>query len=49
MLELTGKCCSGIEAIEFLESLEDVIDEEIKTNEFYGLRNPTIFRRWVVD
>ena len=34
MLELTGKCCSGIEAIEFLESLEDVIDEEIKTNEF---------------
>ena len=34
MLELTGKCCSGIEAIEFMESLADVFDEDIKTDEF---------------
>ncbi len=34
MLELTGKCCVGIEAIEFMESLADVIDEDTKTDEF---------------
>lgn len=34
MLELTGKCCSGIEAIEFMEMLPDIIPEEIKTDEF---------------
>lgn len=34
MLELTGKCCSGIRAIEFFESLADVIGEEVKTEEF---------------
>lgn len=34
MLELIGKCCSGIEAIEFMEYLPDVIPEEVKTDEF---------------
>ena len=34
MLELTGKCCSGLKAIEFMESLADVIDESVKTEEF---------------
>lgn len=34
MLELTGKCCSGIDAVEFMESLADVIDEDVKTDEF---------------
>ena len=34
MLELTGMCCSGIEAIEFMEMLPDVIDEDSKTDEF---------------
>lgn len=34
MLELTGVCCSGTEAIEFMESLADVIDEDIRTDEF---------------
>ncbi len=34
MLELTGKCCGGIEAIEFMESLADIIDEDAKTEEF---------------
>lgn len=34
MLELTGKCCGGIEAIEFMESLADVIDEDVRTDEF---------------
>lgn len=34
MLDLTGPCCSGIEAIDFFESLADVFDEEIKTEEF---------------
>lgn len=34
MLELTGKCCGGIEAIEFMESLADVFDEDTKTTEF---------------
>lgn len=34
MMELTGKCCSGTEAIEFMESLADVFDEDIKTDEF---------------
>lgn len=34
MLELTGKCCSGIHAIEFMERLADVIDEDTKTEDF---------------
>lgn len=34
MLELTGKCCDGEKAIEFMESLADVIDEDTKTDEF---------------
>lgn len=34
MLELTGSCCSGIEAIEFMEMLPDVIDDDYKTDEF---------------
>ena len=29
-----GKCCNGIEAIEFMEMLPDVIPEEVKTDEF---------------
>ena len=34
MLELTGKCCNGIKAVEFFESLADVINEDAKTEEF---------------
>lgn len=34
MLELTGKCCGGIEAIEFMESLAEIIDEDGRTEEF---------------
>lgn len=34
MLELTGKCCGGIEAIEFMESFADIIPEDDRTNEF---------------
>ena len=34
MLDLTGKCCGGIEAIEFMESLADIMDEDVKTEEF---------------
>lgn len=36
MLELkgTGMCCDEIEAIEFLESLADIIDDDVKTEEF---------------
>lgn len=34
MLELTGKCCGGIEAVEFMESLADIIDEDVRTPEF---------------
>lgn len=34
MLELTGKCCGGIEAIEFMESLADIIGEDVRTEEF---------------
>lgn len=34
MLKLTGKCCGGIEAIEFMESLADIIPEDERTNEF---------------
>lgn len=34
MLEITGICCSGIKAIEFMEMLPDVIDEDVKTDEF---------------
>lgn len=34
MLKLTGKCCGGIEAIEFMESLAEIIDEDDRTEEF---------------
>lgn len=36
MLELQagGRCMSGVDAIEFFEGLGDVIDEDIKTEEF---------------
>ena len=34
MLELAGKCCSGIKAVEFMEELADVIPEEVRTEEF---------------
>lgn len=34
MLELTGMCCGGIKAIEFMESLAGNIDENVKTEEF---------------
>ena len=34
MLELTGVCCGGLDAIEFMEMLPDVIPEECKTDDF---------------
>ena len=36
MLELTdgGRCVSGMDAIEFFERLDDVLDEDIKTEAF---------------
>lgn len=34
MLELTGKCCNGIDAVEFMESLAEIIPEDEKTDEF---------------
>jgi predicted RNA-binding Zn-ribbon protein involved in translation (DUF1610 family) len=34
MLELSGKCCNGIKAIEFMESLANIIDDDDKTDEF---------------
>ena len=34
MLELTGKCCGGIQAIEFMEMLAEVIPEECRTDDF---------------
>lgn len=36
MLELThgGRCISGLAAIEFMERLADMFDEDIKTDEF---------------
>lgn len=34
MLEITGKCCGGMEAIEFMEMPPDAIDEDVKTEEF---------------
>ena len=34
MLELTGKCCSGLEAIEFMEMLAEIIPEDVKDEEF---------------
>ena len=39
MLELIygGRCMSGLDAIEFMESLADVFDEDTKTEEFCDL------------
>ena len=34
MLELTGKCCSGLEAVAFLESLDQVIPSKCRSWEF---------------
>lgn len=34
MLVLTGKCCNGIDAVEFMESLAEIIPEDEKTDEF---------------
>lgn len=34
MLEITGACCNGMEAIEFMEGLADVVDEDAKGDEF---------------
>ena len=36
MLDLTdgGRCMSGPDAIEFMEKLADVLDEEVRTEEF---------------
>lgn len=36
MLDLTngGRCISGLDAIEFMERLADVFDEDVKTDEF---------------
>ena len=36
MLELTdgGRCMSGMDAIEFFERLDDVLDEDVKTEQF---------------
>lgn len=34
MLELTGACCNGIKAIEFMESIPDAINKDAKTKEF---------------
>lgn len=34
MLELTGACCGSIEAVEFFESLAEIIPEDDRTDEF---------------
>ena len=34
MLELTGKCCNGIDAIGFMESVAEIIPEDKRTDEF---------------
>lgn len=34
MLELTGKCCNTITAIEFFESLAEIIPEDDRTDDF---------------
>lgn len=34
MLELTGMCCSGLDAVSFMESLADIFDDDIKTDDF---------------
>lgn len=34
MLELTGRCCSGVDAVEFMEMLAEVIPEEVRDDEF---------------
>lgn len=44
MLELTGACCNGIEAIEFMETLAEIIDEDYKTEEFCDQYNRSLNR-----
>ena len=34
MLELTGRCCGVVEAVEFFESLAEIIPEDDRTDEF---------------
>lgn len=34
MLELTGKCCSAEQAIDFFESLANIVPEDDRTDEF---------------
>ena len=34
MLELTGKCCDAITAVEFFESLAEIIPEDNRTDDF---------------
>ena len=34
MLEVRGMCMSGLDAIDFMERLADVFDDETKTDEF---------------
>lgn len=34
MLQLTGKCCSGPAAVEFFETLAEIIPEDDRTEEF---------------
>lgn len=34
MLELTGMCCSGLDAVSFMERLADIFDDDIKTDDF---------------
>lgn len=49
MLELTGHCCSGLDAVDFMESLADVFDEDIKTDAFCEEYEKALNRlRWLV-
>lgn len=34
MLDLTGKCCDAITAVEFFESLAEIIPEDNRTDDF---------------
>ena len=44
MLTLTGKCCSGVEAVEFIEMLAEVIPEEERDEEFCEQYEATLNR-----
>ena len=52
MLDLTngGKTCSGLDAVDFMESLADIIPEESKTDEFCEQYEDALNRlRWYVQ